>query len=61
MPQQLGIAAMFRLNEPNRFNERIFIPTLSIPDLEKQPDAKKQLWLGGLKPVFADKLFETNR
>lgn len=61
MPQQLGIAAMFRLNEPNRFNDRIFVPTLSVQDLEKQPEAKKQLWLNGLKPVFTDKVFENNR
>jgi hypothetical protein len=61
MPQQLGIAAMFRLNEPNRFNDCIWVPTLSIQDLEKQSDAKKQLWINGLKPVFVDKVFENNR
>lgn len=61
MPQQLGISAMFRLNEPNRFNDCVFIPTLSLPELEQQPEAKKQLWLSGLKPVFVDKQFEKQR
>lgn len=61
MPQQLGISAMFRLNEPNRFNDCIFIPTLSLPELEQQAEAKKQLWLSGLKPVFVDKQFEKQK
>lgn len=60
MPQQLGISALFRLNEPNRFNDCIFIPTLSLQELEKQPEAKKGLWLNALKPVFADKAFDNN-
>ena len=60
MPQQLGISAMFRINEPNRFNDCIFIPTLSLQELNRQPEAKKQLWLSGLKPVFVDKLYESN-
>ena len=61
MPQQLGISAMFRFNEPNKFNDRIFIPTLSLPELERNAEVKKQLWLNALKPVFVDKQFETNR
>jgi hypothetical protein len=61
MPVRLGISAMFRFNEPNRFNDCIFIPTLSLPELEKNPEAKKQLWLNALKPVYIDKQFETNR
>ena len=55
MPEQLGISAMFRLFVPNSFNERIWIAGLSLAELEKQPEAKKQLWGNGLKPVFVDK------
>jgi hypothetical protein len=54
MPAQLGISAFFRLNEANNFNERIWLPTLDIAELEKHPDAKKQLWLNGMKPIFVD-------
>jgi hypothetical protein len=57
-PQQLGISAMLKFNEPNRFNDRILIPTLTLQDLEKQPEVKKQLWLQALKPVFVDKAFQ---
>lgn len=59
--QQLGISAMFRFNEPNRFNGCMFIPTLSLPELEKQTEVKKQLWLSSLKPVFVDKVFQNPR
>lgn len=58
MPQQLGIHALFHINEPNRFNGCVFVPTLGLMDIEQQPEAKKQLWLNGLKPVFVDKTFQ---
>ncbi len=54
-PAQLGISVMFRLFGPNRFNDCIWIPGLSLTEMEKQPDSKKQLWVNGLKPVFVDK------
>jgi hypothetical protein len=54
-PQQIGISAMFSLYYPNRFNDCVFIPGLSLQESEKQAEAKKQLWLNGLKPVFVDK------
>lgn len=54
-PQQLGISAMFRLFSPNKFDERIWIASPSLTELEQQPEAKKQLWVNGLKPVFVDK------
>jgi len=54
-PARLGISAMFRINEPNRYDECIFIPSLSLSELETTPEVKKQLWLQGLKPVFVDK------
>lgn len=55
IPEQLGISAMFRLFMPNNFDSAIWIAGLSLTELEKQPEAKKQLWQNGLKPVFVDK------
>ncbi|OSZ78487.1 hypothetical protein CAP35_09610 [Chitinophagaceae bacterium IBVUCB1] len=55
LPQQLGISAMFGLYHPNRFDDAIWIPSISIAEMEKHPDTKKQLWVDGLKPVFIDK------
>jgi hypothetical protein len=52
LPVHLGISAFFRLNEPNHFNDCIFIPTISLNELEKQPEMRKQLWENGLKPAF---------
>lgn len=52
MPQQLGISAMFRLFTPNNFNDCVWVASPSLPELETQPDAKKQLWQIGLKPIF---------
>jgi len=57
LPAQLGISALFRLNEPNRFNDRIWLPSISIAEQEQFPDLKKQLWVSGMKPVFIDKAF----
>lgn len=53
-PNQLGISALFRLNAANKFDGITIIPTLSLPELEKQPQAKKDLWVNALKPIFAD-------
>lgn len=51
-PAQLGIAALFRLHEPNSFDGSTFIPALSLAEMERQPEAKKDFWAKGLKPVF---------
>lgn len=56
-PAQLGISALFHLNNPNNFDGRIWLPTLSISELEKHDDMKKQLWTSGMKPVFVDKSY----
>ena len=56
-PSRLGISALFRINEPNNYNECIWIPSLSLSELEINPEVKKLLWLQGLKPVFVDKNF----
>jgi hypothetical protein len=57
LPSRLGVSALFRWNEPNRYDECIWIPTLSLSELEKDTATKKQLWLQALKPVFVDKTF----
>ncbi len=54
LPNQLGISAQFILNTPNRFADSIFIPALSIWEMEQQPELKKQLWNNALKPVFIE-------
>jgi hypothetical protein len=58
LPIQLGISSLFRLNAPNHFNDRVWLPTLSLAELEQRPDVKKQLWLDGIKPVFVDSTFK---
>lgn len=54
-PARMGITALFRLNAVNHFDGVVIIPTLSLQELEQQPQAKKDLWLNALKPVFVDK------
>ncbi|MGN6478222.1 MAG: hypothetical protein ACTHKV_13440 [Flavipsychrobacter sp.] len=56
MPAQLGISASFRLFGPNRFDNAIFIASLSLTEMEQKPEAKKQLWAEGLKPMFVDNM-----
>ena len=58
LPIQLGISSLFRLNAPNHFNDRVWLPTLSLAELEQRADVKKQLWLDGMKPVFVDSTFK---
>jgi hypothetical protein len=55
MPSQLGISALFEAHVPNNFNDRVWLPTLSISELEQQQAVKKQLWVNGMKPIFVDK------
>ena len=57
LPIQLSISAQFILNEPNRFADCIFIPTLSLSDMEQLEEMKKQLWNKALKPVFVENVF----
>lgn len=54
-PSRLGIASLFRLHAVNHFDSSVIIPALSLQELEQNPQAKKDLWLNALKPVFADK------
>jgi len=57
LPAQLGVSALFKLNEPNRYNDTIWLPSLSIAELDQRADVKKQLWLQGMKPIFVDKVY----
>ena len=57
LPVQLGISSLICLNEPNNFNDRIWLPTLSLGELDKHVDVKKQLWVNGITPIFIDKQF----
>lgn len=54
LPQSLGIAALLRLNGLNNFDGVTWVPTLSLQQLEQQPQAKKELWVNALKPLYAD-------
>lgn len=54
---QLGISIYFMPHQVNRFNDCSWVPSLSLPELEQQPDIKKHLWNYGLKPVFVDKIY----
>lgn len=58
-PNELGVNALFRLLVPNHFDDCLWIPSLSLGDMEKQPDTKKQLWVNSLKPIFVDKTIGT--
>lgn len=57
LPEQLGVTALFRLHEPNRYNDVVWLPTFSIPQLEKYPEAKSHLWSAGMKPIFVEQQY----
>ncbi len=56
-PQQLGISALFILNEPNRFHDCIWLPVPPLNVVESNKDVKKQLWENGMKPIFIENKF----
>jgi hypothetical protein len=51
-PAQLAINALFRLNSPNAYMGYTIIPSLSLSEIERAPELKKELWGQGLKPAF---------
>jgi hypothetical protein len=57
LPAWFGISALFNLNSLNSFNDRIWLPTLSISQLEKEPSVKTNLWNNGMKPLFVEKKY----
>lgn len=59
LPAALGVAAVLPMYEPANFNGAIWISAHDLPTLAAQPEAKKQLWQNGLKPVFINQTFST--
>lgn len=55
-PQQLGISALFRLNEINSFDNCYWAPTLSLTQMIQDKVLKGQIWNNALKPLFVDKV-----
>lgn len=51
-PQQLGISALFRINDANVFDGCTFIPSLPLSQLIQMQDMRTALWVQGLKPLF---------
>ena len=51
-PAALSIHALFRLYVPNAFSDKIFIAAPSLLEITHNSEAKKALWIEGLKPVF---------
>jgi hypothetical protein len=56
-PAQLGIAALFVLNQANNFDSRVWLPTVSLSELGRNDALKVQLWNNGMKPIFKEKKF----
>ncbi len=56
MPSQLGIAALFRLSEINRFDDGYWVPTLSLAQVIEDKALKGNLWNNALKRLFVEKL-----
>ena len=54
-PAQLGVSAMFFPHEPNNFNDRTWLVTASVAEIDQNNDLKKFLWSNGMKPIFVDK------
>ncbi len=53
----LALSVQLMPHQTGRFSNCAFIPTLSLTELEQQPDIKMHLWKYGLKPVFIDKVY----
>ncbi len=55
-PMQIGISALFQINELNHFSDCLIVPTLSLSELKKQESVRSQLWNNALKPMFIESL-----
>jgi hypothetical protein len=51
-PQELTIHAVFQPYAPQAFGGRTYIMARELPELDRDPAAKKALWDQGLKPAF---------
>ncbi|MBC7554506.1 MAG: hypothetical protein H7257_11050 [Taibaiella sp.] len=56
-PAQLGVSALFRLNDINNFDKCYWIPTVSLQNLIQDKAMRGQLWNNCLKPLFDEKLY----
>lgn len=54
-PIDIGIGALFQLNAVNNFDERYFVVTNSIAEMQQNPNIKTVLWNNALKPIFKEK------
>ena len=54
-PANLGISALFRLNELNNFDGCFWIPTFSLERISQDKELKGYLWNNSLKPLFVNK------
>jgi hypothetical protein len=57
LPVQLGVSALFKLSEPNHFNDTIWLPAPPFSDIAQHEPVKRHLWSAGMKPIFIDKLY----
>ncbi len=55
-PAQLGISALFRINEINNFDNVRWVPTISLDRLIQDKEFKSNLWNNALKPLFVNKI-----
>lgn len=55
LPSKLGVAALFKINEPNNYDGTIWLPTIRITDVIRDESFKSHLWNNGMKPLFLNK------
>ncbi len=56
-PAQLGVSALFRLNDINNFDKAIWVPTISLAQLADNKEVKSAFWNNALKLIFVNKQF----
>lgn len=56
-PKQLGITALFRLTEVNRFDDCLMVPTYPLTAIMQDKALKLLLWNNALKPLFESKTY----
>lgn len=57
LPVQLGVSALFKLSEPNHFNDTIWLPAPPLSDIGQHEPVKRHLWSAGMKPIFIEQLY----
>lgn len=56
-PQQLGVSALFRLNDVNNFDDARWVPSFPLSRIMQDTAVKGELWNNALKPLFVDKKY----